>query len=278
MAIQIKSLNANAAIKKIGIPQEKYDLLAQSPIATKLTASQLFFTFPSEDGEFYEYTLPLSLTALQKLNTGQLGIAEKLKLATEISEAIDKIFANHGDWLAKLKSAAAAAAPAGTLGKLPPLQPAKTAMTYAEAMASKTGKQLPAGKPAGEAKWPSFDLTKIKTADLVKLRDATMMYQPVFGSSSTSRYFMVGANADVRVAARYRKGLLSIRIEGPKWTPYKNAIAACGFSKVDVTGGYASVHLEVGNDPLLASKTLGAVLTGLGIPFETPIPNLAVIK
>ena len=29
---------------------------------------------------------------------------------------------------------------------------------------------------------------------------------------------------------------------------------------------------------MLANKTMGAVLMGLGLPLETPFPNLAVIK
>ena len=28
----------------------------------------------------------------------------------------------------------------------------------------------------------------------------------------------------------------------------------------------------------MAHKTLGAILVGLGVPLETPIPNLALIK
>jgi hypothetical protein len=34
----------------------------------------------------------------------------------------------------------------------------------------------------------------------------------------------------------------------------------------------------VGHNSVLANKTLGAVLTGLGIPLETPIPNAKLLE
>jgi len=33
----------------------------------------------------------------------------------------------------------------------------------------------------------------------------------------------------------------------------------------------------VGNNTVLANKTLGAVLTGLGIPLDTPVPNAKLL-
>ena len=118
-----------------------------------------------------------------------------------------------------------------------------------------------------------FDLAKLNTGAIVKLRDAKAMYQPVKGSSSGSRYFMVAADDDVRVAARYHGTTLSIRIEGPAWKKHKATIAQAGFSTVDESKDYASVHLAVG-DEMLAMKSLGAVLLGLGVQFETPMPML----
>ena len=126
--------------------------------------------------------------------------------------------------------------------------------------------------------WPTFALDCLNTAATVKLRDASKMYQPVKGTSQGSRYFLVAADKDVRIAARYGGQSISIRIEGPGWKKHKSVIESAGFTTVALDKDYASVHLEVGNDLMMANKTLGAVLMGLGLPLETPFPNLAVIK
>ena len=125
--------------------------------------------------------------------------------------------------------------------------------------------------------WPMFDVKQLKTAPLVKLRDAHKMYQPVHGSSSGSRYTLVGGNAEVRIAARYTGGQLSVRIEGPGWQKHASAIGDIGFECYNAKD-YASMHLAVGEDTKMANKTLGAILLGLGIPLETPLPNVTVFK
>ena len=110
-----------------------------------------------------------------------------------------------------------------------------------------------------------FDQKTMFTAPLTKLRDATLLYQPVSGTSGGSRYFMVAANQDLRIGARLHGGTLSVRIEGPGWKKHVNGIKAVGFEKVDKDQDYASLHLNVGADAMLANKTFGAILLGLGI-------------
>ena len=131
--------------------------------------------------------------------------------------------------------------------------------------------------PAAPGKWAPVDVKKLKTLPVCKLREAKKMYQPVHGSSTGSRYFMVAGNADLRIAARFKGGTLSVRIEGDGWAKHAQSMATCGF---DTHGdkSYASVHLAVGGDLVLANKTLGALIMGLGIPMETPYPNLSLIK
>ena len=126
--------------------------------------------------------------------------------------------------------------------------------------------------------WPCFPLDVLQSAKTVKLRDATKMYQPVQGTSGGSRYFLVAADTDVRIACRYNGSGLSIRIEGPGWKKHQSVIQQNGWTTISPDKDYASVHLEVGGDAMLANKTMGAVLMGLGLPLETPFPNLAVIK
>jgi hypothetical protein len=132
-------------------------------------------------------------------------------------------------------------------------------------------------KPAQD-KWPMFDQKQMISAKPAKLRDATSMYQPVLGTSPGSRYFMVAASTDLRVAARYHGSTLSVRIEGPGFEKHTGAMAETGFSTVEKKKGYASLHLDVGIDLAMANKTLGAILLGLGLPLETPIPNVKFIK
>jgi ribosomal protein L7/L12 len=125
--------------------------------------------------------------------------------------------------------------------------------------------------------WPCFPLKEMETAPTVKLRDANRMYQPVKGTSGNSRYFMVAASKDVRVAVRYSGSALSIRIEGPNWQKWKANISSAGFDTISAEKDYASVHLNV-EDEMTANKSLGAVLMGIGAPFETMFPQLGVVK
>ena len=102
------------------------------------------------------------------------------------------------------------------------------------------------------------------------------MYQPVSGTSGGSRYFLVAGADGIRVAARYTHKSLSIRVEGKKLTSYSSNLALAGLD-LKKNAEYSSIHLEVSDD-VLAAKTLGAILLGLGVPFETPFPNINLIK
>jgi len=122
--------------------------------------------------------------------------------------------------------------------------------------------------------WPVFDIQQIQTAPLVRLMNATHMYQPVSGSSKGSRYFMVAANPHIKMAARYRNNQLSLRLEGDL-SKHKTFKSLSDFEiKSDA---HASLHMSI-TDAKLAAKTLGAVMLDLDILFETPIPNFQIIK
>lgn len=262
MAISIKSMNALAAIKKIGVPQKLYDWLVQQPIQVSLSATKFTFTVPTEAGAKHFY-VTVTLNQLQQLSAGTLPADVKLALQGLLAYTIEDIKQEFDGKLSATQLPAKPAQESGLLNKLPPL---KVTSSHQHEDTSKEA-------------WPKFNIAELKTASPVKLRDATMMYQPVHGTSPGSRYFVVAANKDLRVAARYTSnGKLSVRIEGPSWQKYAANITDCGFTNVDSKKDYASVHLDVGHDMVMANKTLGALLLGLGVPLDTPVPELKVIK
>ncbi len=114
----------------------------------------------------------------------------------------------------------------------------------------------------------------IKEGATIKLRDATKLYQPVRGTTGGSRYFLMGANEDLRVAARYKGNTLSVRVEGPKLQDYMSVLQDIGFGKAG--DDYVSIHVVCPTD-MLAAKALGAILLGIGVPMLTPFPDLKVI-
>jgi len=110
---------------------------------------------------------------------------------------------------------------------------------------------------------------------VVKLRDATRLYQAVQGTGKTSRYFLVAGNEDIRIAARYAVGQLSIRVVGAV-SQFKAELVGAGFCAGD-NSSYMSVHLGISDD-ITAMKALGAVLFGTGLVFRTQNPELKVLK
>lgn len=106
----------------------------------------------------------------------------------------------------------------------------------------------------------------------VKLFQADTMYQPVYGTSSGSTYYVV-ALGKVNVAVRFQDQNLSIRVEG-EISPYEDLIKMAGIKCND---GYASVHLK-SDDRFLLWKAVGAALAVLAPLLETPMPNLHHIE
>jgi hypothetical protein len=257
MAVSIKSLNGLGAIAKLGIDQKLLGWLSEGHYEIKLTSKEFAF-FPAGSADLPPVaTVPVTLDLLQKPNGGTLPEKDKIGLAMTMTSTLEKLqsIADSGT-MQKLKAQVEAQK-----------QPIKA--TIGAAQPAFTPAPLPSG-------WPVFDQKTMFSAPLTKLRDATLMYQPVSGTSGGSRYFMVAANQDLQIGARWHGGTLSVRIEGSGWKKHVSGIKAVGFEKIE--GDYASLHLNVGADALLANKTFGAILLGLGIPIETPLPNLAKIK
>lgn len=276
MALSIKSLNGMNAIKKLGVAADTVAWLEAAPIKVALNAKEFVFTLPDTVNGGQVFSVPAPLSDMQKLAMGTLPDAKKQSMALQIENTLDHIRLTYGDDLGALPASAVAEAQqanaqksAPTLAKLPPLKANLSAETVAELSAI-------ADSPKKKGMWLPFPEDQMTKAPLIKLRDANQMYQPVLGTSAGSRYYVVAANADIRVAARYLPGKLSIRIEGTGLAKHQKAIETAG---IDVHSGkdYASVHLQVGNDVVLANKTLGAVLLGLGVELDTPFPQLQKI-
>jgi hypothetical protein len=267
MAVTFKtSMNALAAIQKIGIAQSLYDWLKDSDIHVKLVADKFIFAIPSSspNGDM-TWTVDVTLAKLQALSTNTLSPVTKAQLSKEISDVIITLQAttDHAAYAESIppKPTSSPEPAKSALGSLPPL----------DVISAKS-------KKAEGITWGSYDITKLTTGPRVKLFDAKCMYQPVSGTSSTSRYYLVAGNDEVRVAARYASTGLSIRIEGPKFDKNKAAMIELGLKVQESSGTpYASLHLSLNND-LLAAKTLGAILLGLGFKYDTPFPDIKSIK
>lgn len=123
----------------------------------------------------------------------------------------------------------------------------------------------------------TYPADQLLNGEKVKLIDATMLYQPVHGTSASSRYFCVGATEGLKIAARYNGGGLAVRVEGKSFHQWIDQLKDIGFTNVDKNKGYASIHLDCGDDVIKARKALGALLGALGVQLVTPVPQLDLI-
>lgn len=271
MNVQLMSV-----LEKLDIPGHMIEWLAESTTATgKITAEKIsFFTRDADDHNKLHLVaeVPVTLDNVHKLMAGKLLTGAKVPLKAQVSEALlalkDAVETSDKFAPASTQDQPAPPAPAvSTLSKLPPL---------AVPAANTTPEPVVAPEPVVTGGFSLFNPALMTSAPVVKLRDATKLYQPVSGSSTGSRYFVVGCGKNARVAARYTDKSLSIRVEGPL---LETGAASDSMSQMGmkVSKAYASIHLNVENDNL-AAKTLGAVMMGLGIKLETPLPDLMLLK
>ena len=260
LTVNHSSTNGKSLLIKLGVSKEALAEVLSLGWDVKLTAKSL--SFMKGGGA---HTVPLDLTTLNAIAASTITASQKAVLLEAVKAAM-KLVLEGGAPTQQVEA---------------PTLLEQGGMTFVA-----TGLGKPKEPPVvnehnvpvtAASKWGSFDPLKMKTAPLVKLRDATAMYQPVHGTSHGSRYYVVGGSADVRIAARLQGGTLSIRIEGNGWKAHQASIIACGFDNHGAAKDYTSLHVVVGNNTVLANKTLGAVLTGLGIPLDTPVPNAKLL-
>ena len=109
-----------------------------------------------------------------------------------------------------------------------------------------------------------------------KLADASQMYQPVRGTSTGSVYSVVALSDLIKVAARVTGQKLSMRVEGKGIESQKIADKLTEMGFAPTAGSHYSMHMACGEVP--ADRVIGAILAGLGVEFQTPLPVLVKVK
>lgn len=120
---------------------------------------------------------------------------------------------------------------------------------------------------------PAYPICDDLKATPVALRDAVGLYQPVKGTSPSSRYFLVADFGDLKLAARYNPGNLSMRFEGAALAHYSKLMVDLGFK---MQKEYASLHLNTATASP-ARKAIGAVILGTGLVAKSPMPDMAIV-
>lgn len=258
MAITFKEASAWTILEKLGFYHDVIVKLKHLGYDFKLSSGGLII---SDAGGLIVGSAAIGPTKLSLLKQGKLPQASKTVIENNIIAILKKHAPNDFAW------------------PTPEIKPVSKPKSILDIVPPITKEPEPVVDPNPEPSkaWPEFPADTKTFAPLVKLRDANMMYQPVQGTSKSSRYYVVGASADLRIAARRQGGSLSVRVEGPGWSKFKGAMKLAGFQKVEESQQYASLHLNVGTDAVLLAKTLGAVLMGLGVKLDTPMPELSKV-
>lgn len=229
------------------------------PKFLRFTASKPIFKSDSGEGFFNTYEVSLSVQQMQLIAQLKNNVAANPILVTALCTKIET-WLKHG-----IDQYHALAAPviesSSLLSQLPPLK--------------KAPKAKPDPVPASVG-YPVFPREDRLTAPVVPLKEATQMYQPVAGTDSSSRYFMVGATDKVKLAARLTsENKLSLRFEAAKEKDLLVLpLVAMGFSGGKM--GHYSVHIMAGSQ-LMASRIIGGVLSALETDVLTPVPHVKEI-
>jgi hypothetical protein len=110
---------------------------------------------------------------------------------------------------------------------------------------------------------------------ICKLRDATVLGQPVYGTSAGSVYWLVAKSPTLKLAARLQHGggSISVRAEGDLTEKEKQLLVQAGFS---ANKDYLSMHMSC--DGIPHGKVVGALLMGIGLEFEEQIATVKGLK
>ena len=258
--------NGQGFLVKLGIGKESIAQLYAKGWAAKLDPNELTL---HKGG--HNYAIPLTPTMYAAVN-GNAALADKVKLydlKNAVGSTITHILKSEPELDLTALDLVKADDDPDSLFKPNPVKAAS--LTFAHTL---TGKKPAVKKPAAADVYPT---DKMKVGERVQLAKATLLYQPVFGTSGNSRYYVIGVSDSIRVAARYDGHGLHVRVEGPGYAALTKELQEVGFDP-HAGKSHASLHLPIGGDHGLAAKSLGAIVFGLGVTLTSPVPDFSIIK
>lgn len=107
------------------------------------------------------------------------------------------------------------------------------------------------------------------TEPVLALKDATMLNQPVRGSSPGSVYKVVAIGERMKIACRLKSDQLSVRVEGPLLQIERTAFVSLGFTE-NLT--YLSGHFQLNGVP--AERVLGCIFFHQHLKFIYKISSM----
>lgn len=256
MAVNFKLKNTTVAtvFGYLEIPHEKMEKFQLFGLKLDLATDGIVVSCNQSDESV---KISSTAVAISSLKSGKLGPTTSAYLKKALIAVIDKLPSHPSEWDGKL------------------LSPEGVTATQADTITAKDHIAEVGPVIAGVEIFP---MEKLHSAPLIKLRDATMMYQPVQGTGDSSRYWVIALSDAFKVAARWQNQTMSVRIEGKQVGSMAKTLMALGFN--NVKADYASVHLQVGTDPTLANRTIGAIVASLSdfTAIKTPVPSAKVVK
>lgn len=263
MAVIVKASNYNF-LQKVGVPEASIAELKVAGIKVSLGYKD-FALVSAHNVKLSQGALPLSSNEIMK----GLGTAQQhAETLVAVEKAVNAA-------LAKNPSESDLAPMSLDLGSpvFAKSKPAPSAMPKAVKVDPATVLEAMATDAKAEE-----SVSALKEAAVISLRDATKMYQRVNGSSGGSVYVAVALNKQIKVAARIHGAVLDVRVEGSISPQIKNKLAAQGLSAKGDEGEikYMSAHFNCGK--VLPERVMGALLVGIGIQFETPLPDMTMVK
>lgn len=276
MPVNIKSSNMDF-LKKVGVPTHLIEQLKFDGVVVKLGTNTVKFTVKADDLLVGVVALPVAVSTAVKGVAGGFDVAALLTKYIEevlgprinaLKHGLKTDYDIAGEVAEELKPNVsfkpAASSYEGTtnLGAL-----LKAKLSTAEEMPDTSFYPGQAG----------LSSTMLKSADPVTLRDATHLYQRVMGSTST-QYYVVAMNKDVKIAVKIDGNALSMRAEGNLTPTVQQALSRASLSLKSKNGQfYMSQHFTCDEDATV-SHLLGALLSATELEFDTAFPSIKKLQ
>lgn len=259
---------------KLGVDHIDLEFLANTQgLVVNISSSAIKYTHKGETIAVVTATTG----AWDKIVKGEIGPASINALGYKVKKAINKVKSSipAGDYV---NSDIPSNAPMNT-GSLKKSVKNSVGIDLAQEPDEVGGGVL---APKGMINNLAEDMTALeKMTNKVDLIDANKLYQPVNSTSAGSTYRAIAIGDGVCMAIRLKNTTLSLRVESVKNIgPMLEEIGLSPTTKTKKAHAY-SVHLEVGSNPMVAGKCVGAVIqaVNMSLPgnamFKTPVPDVA---